>query len=82
MRTSEIVNREYTNTLTLAGDKTYRARLLTLEAETLYKQADALNTEAGEIKKKVSAESPTSDELSVTPEVVQDAIESQPDDAA
>ncbi len=75
-RTLDQVNHEYTNTLTLAGDKTYRARLLQLEAEGLYKQADKLNIEAGEFKKKDLAANttPTEQKLDNTQEIA-DAVE-------
>ncbi len=57
MRTLETVNQEYTNTLTLAGEKQYLIKRLSVELSNLNAKADKLNIEASEVKKKVTATS-------------------------
>ncbi len=65
MRTLQTVNQEYTNTLTLAGEKQYLIKRLTLELSALNAKADQLNIEAGELKKKELAGKAISDDQKV-----------------
>ena len=51
-RTLEQINTEYSQTAMLLGDKTYKKLLLETEINNLVVQANKLDTEASELKKK------------------------------